>query len=347
MKKTTTLAAALAVGATGAFAGGADRSGQSIAAIFEDGDYVEFSLGIAMPTITGTLGAFESGDIAPTYTQLGFATKTDLSDKFSLGLILDQPFGADVDYADAGYPLTGTNAKFSTSAITVLGKYNVSERISVYAGPRIVTGSGNVTLVPPTAYANSYESDMDIGYVIGAAYEIPDIALRAALTYSSATEYAMTGIDIPTATLTAAMPQTVNLEFQTGIAANTLLMASVRWADWSEAHITDDLLPAPLTEFGNADTFTYSLGIGRKFSEKFSGSASIGYEKSTGAPTGNLAPTDGFWSLAVGGAYDLGNGAKISGGVRYVQVGDATTTIAAEFEDNSVLAVGLKFSQSF
>lgn len=360
MKTQLTLAAAIAVGATGAYAGGADRSGQSINAIFEDGNYLEFSLGYASPSVSGVshamFGSTPSGNMAPSYMSFGAAVKTDISDKFSLGVILDQPFGADVDYSDPGYYLSVTNAQFKATGITILGKYQATDRISVYAGPRIVSASGHYTLVAggTEAYTSTYSSDSDVGYVVGAAYEIPDIAMRAAFTYSSQTDFALDGTGAGgLGDLSAVMPQSVNIDLQSGIAADTLAFVNIRWADWSEAHITDAFVLAtpliggePLTEFGNKDTWSYTVGVGRKFSEKFSGQASIGYEKSSGAVSGNLAPTDGYWSLALGGAYDIGNGAKISGGIRYVKVGDTTTSVGT-FADNSAFGIGLKFSQSF
>ncbi|MFT6169527.1 MAG: hypothetical protein ACJAR9_001646, partial [Celeribacter sp.] len=83
MKYTTLLAAGLAVTTTGAFAGGIDRSGQSISALFEDGNYLEFSFGSVSPNVSGVqTGAFgsivpgigqSSGNMAADYTQLGFA----------------------------------------------------------------------------------------------------------------------------------------------------------------------------------------------------------------------------------------------------------------------------------
>lgn len=101
MKSLLTGAAALAVGASAAQAGGIDRSGQSVAVLFEQGRYVEFSLGTVNPAVSGVgsvfIGGGDSGDMAPAYLQFGAAYKADLNDQWSYALIYDQPFGADVD----------------------------------------------------------------------------------------------------------------------------------------------------------------------------------------------------------------------------------------------------------
>ena len=395
MKKFTGAGIALLLGTTAAYAGGMDRSGQSITALFEEGTYAEISFGSVNPDVSGvyTLAPLASGNIAPDYTTFGLAFRTDLNDKVSLAFIMDQPFGANVDYSAAGYPLAGTSAEVTSSSITLLGQYQINDNASVYAGPRIVSVEGQyrAAKLGVEAYSASYEKSSEMGYVVGAAYEIPEIALRAAVTYSSEMSFALNGsgygaAEVPNPTfdsnlpesptnprtvavpfgtavgnLTATTPQTVNLDFQTGVAANTLAIASIRWADWSEATI-DDSVAGNLTDFGNKDTYTYTIGLGRKFSDNFSGLISVGYEKAAGDYTGNLSPTDGYTSLSLGGAYTFDNGMELSGGIRRVWVGDATsyspvstttpapgnlTTPFGNFSDNSVTAIGLKLAYNY
>ena len=67
------LAAGMAVAATTATAGGIERTAQSVAPIFEDGNYFEFSIGSVQPEVTGSVAGTASGDMAADYTQLGFA----------------------------------------------------------------------------------------------------------------------------------------------------------------------------------------------------------------------------------------------------------------------------------
>lgn len=234
MKTHLTLAAALAVGATGAYAGGMDRSGQSIAPIFEDGSYVELSFGSVSPTVSGTIGAgtVPSNDMAKSYLQLGAAYKRDLNDKLSMAVIFDQPYGADVDYgaASGSYPFVGSTATVDTNAVTGILRYKLSDRFAVHGGVRILQSSGEVA-IPFYSYTMSTSTETDASYLIGASYEIPDIALRAALTYHSETDITFDTTENGSASgnMVVTMPQTVNLDFQTGIAADTLLMASVRW----------------------------------------------------------------------------------------------------------------------
>ena len=344
MKKVTTAGAVLLMTTTMVSAGGIDRSGQSVGVIFEDGNYVELGFGYVMPELTGKfMGAVDSGNIAPDYSQLSAGLKTQTTDQLSLAVIIDQPFGADVSYEEAGYPLNGSNAKVETTGVTVLARYAISDLLSVHGGLRQTTAKGVYDVTAPAVYQSTYSSDSGLGFVVGGAYERKDIALRIALTYNSEVDLALDG---SVGDLTTTLPESVNLDFQTGIAADTLLFGSVRWVAWDGFALTDSIAGDILSY--DDDVVTYNIGVGRRINEQLSASVSIGYEESTGEITGNLGPTDGFLSVQLGAAYLLDNGVEVSAGVRYADLGDATTSIiGAEFEDNSAIGIGMKVAYNF
>jgi long-chain fatty acid transport protein len=346
MNKFMTAGAALLATTTIVSAGGIDRSGQPITAIFEDGNYVELSFGSISPSVTGTAFGTGSGNMAPTYSTFGMALKTDINDQASVAIILDQPFGANVDYDSPGYLLDGTTAEVNSTAITVVGRYKINDSFSVHGGIRHLTAEGSVNL-STAPYASDYSPGNGMGYVIGAAYERPDIAMRIALTYSSAIDIELEGT---AGDLVTTMPQSVNLDFQTGIAADTLLFGSIRWADWTETVLLDTAAGALATY--DEDVYTYSIGVGRRFSDALSGAVTVGYEAAQGGESSNLSPSDGNVSLSLGGTYTMSNGLELSGGVRYVWLGDAETSLAPApfpgvFEDNTAVAVGLKVAYNF
>ena len=369
MRQIAAAASVLALCAGGAFAGGIDRSGQGIGVLFEDGTTVELSFGQVSPSISGTYagGTASSGQVGVDYNLTTFGFKHQINDKLSMALIADQPFGAAVSYPSTATfaALANTNAEFTSQGLTALARYEFSDRLSVHAGIKGQWVEMNVA-VPgggALAYSASGARDFEAGYVVGAAYEIPDIALRVALTYSSEVTHSIAtteasvatgGADITSPDTQITLPQSVNLDFQTGIAANTLLFGSVRWVDWSRTNISPDhyvntLGQSALLDY-DQDRITYTLGVGRKFNENWSGSVSVGHEAQQGGTTGNLGPTDGFTSLGVGVSYSSGQH-KISGGLRHVWIGDATSSGAGgangTFADNSAWAFGMKYSYSF
>ena len=267
-----------------------------------------------------------------------------------------------MNYPVAAYFNTGAMADLQSSSITGLLKYTMPSNVSVFGGLRYQTMSATADIpAGGAAYSISTSEDSGIGYVLGVAYEKPEIALRVALTYNSRIKHTVQSAEVSaayaaaTTATTFETPESINLEFQSGVAANTLVFGSIRWVDW------ENFLLDPLgyrTTFGDAiieydnKVITYNIGVGRKINDTWSAAVSLGYEKSNGGFSANLGPTDGNLSIGLGGSYTRGN-MKISGGVRYIAIGDAQTAIAlgtvhaADFNSNYAIAAGLKVGFSF
>ncbi|GAA0292934.1 hypothetical protein [Rhodovulum strictum] len=366
MKQVVTGFVLTAMGIGTAHAGGVERSTQSVGILFEQGTYAELSFGRFDGKVSGTsalLGpTIASGDMAPGYNTFSLGFKQALSPALDLALILDQPIGAAVDYpVGTGYPIEGTTAELDSTAITALARYRFDNNVSLIGGLRAMKTSGQANLpfvLFPNPYTLDTSSETDFGYVLGIAWERPEIAARVALTYNSAithnfdaTESShLTGGLPVTSTFKTEIPESINLEFQTGIAADTLLFGSIRWVNWTEFTIDPDEYR---NVYGNAlvfythDVITYNLGLGRKFSDTWSGAVLLGYEETKGDRTGNLGPTDGFTSVGLAATYTAGS-AKITGGVRYVDIGNATTRgLDGDFRGNSGWGFGLRVGYSF
>ncbi|MCZ4351367.1 outer membrane protein transport protein [Roseovarius aestuarii] len=348
-------------------AGGLDRTGTPIDLIFETGNYAELSFGMSSADVTGrdTLGNSIS-NVAGDFSVVGGGLKMQFTEKFSFSLIFDQPYGADVKYG--GNPATtmlgGTMATADSKALTTIFKYNITDRYSVYAGPRVVEAQGEITLSglaygPLNGYNVKFNSDRGLGYVVGTAYEIPDIALRASLTYHSAVELDLGTVQtapggVPTATppTTAKIPQSLKLAVQSGVAPNTLVFGSLRWSEWSKFQL-DTFGPTPnLADVD--DSVTFEIGVGRRFSDKFSARVSYIYEMGGSDDlVSPLTPVNGQHAMSVGGKYQINDQLSLSGGVRYTWLGNAqpetgTPDVArASFSGNHALSAGLKIGVNF
>ncbi|MDP3342664.1 outer membrane protein transport protein [Frigidibacter sp.] len=372
MRRVLMTVSATALTATGAFAGGIERSTQSVAILFEQGNYVEFSLGSVSPDVSGvqqvpltTPAGNSSGDMAGDYTTWSLAVKTALTDKLDFALILDEPIGADVDYATGtGYSYAGSTATIDSHALTGLLRYKATPSFSVIGGLRAVQTEGEVSLF--NGYDMKSKKETDFGYVLGVAWEKPEIAARVALTYNSAIDHDFRvqesvsfGALVQQNEFTTTIPQSLLLEAQTGIAADTLLFGSVRWVDWSEFKIAPPLYTQAfldnLVDY-DGDTVTYSIGLGRKFNDTWSGAITASYEDAIGGFSGNLGPTDGATSVGLATTYTRGP-MKITGGVRYIWLGDTETeatqlaypagTTFGDFKDNEGVALGFRVGYSF
>lgn len=348
MRNTLLGAATLSLASGAALAGGLDRSGQGINLIFEEGDAVQFAYSYVNPSLSGTLGGAPSGDVGVGYGLPQFGYKRAITDTLDFALIYDQPFGAHVAY-DPTYPLSNPasadqlRADAETHALTAMLRHKFGNGVSLYGGLRVQRASAEVD-VPAVAYSMTSDAATDVGYLVGAAWEKPEIAARVSLTYNSAIKQSLTlnengGIGTHTADIET--PQSVNLDFQTGVAANTLVFGSVRWVEWSEFSLSSpNYALGTLVSFSN-DAITYNLGVGHKFSDAFSGALSLGYEESNGGTVSDLGPSDGYFSVGIGGTYTKDN-AKISFGIRKIMMGDAVTDRGAIFTDNDAWAAGIQ-----
>ncbi|MGR3491834.1 MAG: hypothetical protein ACU0DW_07220 [Shimia sp.] len=215
---------------------------------------------------------------------------------------------------------------------------------------------GQFVGVGSAGYTADLEDSYGVGFTLGAAYEIPEIALRAVLTYHSAIEHDADTTEVnrltgtTTGTTTFETPQSINLEFQTGVAPDTLLTAGVRWAEWGDFDVVPPTLGSDLADID--DSWRWNVGLARRFNEQFAGSIGLTYEKDQGSTTVSpLGPNDGQVGISLGGAYTAPNGAVISGGINYTNLGNANAGVGgqavATFEDSYAVGVGLKVSMSF
>ncbi len=367
MKKIIALLGATALTATAAHSAGIDRSGQSVGILFEKGNYAEYNFGRVSPKVSGISTVYSgsanqnSGDMSADYNQFGGAVKLQFNDSLSGAIIVDNPFGADVNYpAGTTYFARGATADLNTFAITGLVRYKMPSNLSVYGGIRYQTMDAKAAVPFVAGYTVTGDKDGAVGYVVGVAYEKPEIALRVALTYNSKIKHELATSESSLAgplstTTTITTPQSFNLEFQSGVAKDTLVFGSVRWVEWSKFDITPTQYNF-LTKGGSLvayrdDRITYALGVGRRLNPNWAVSASVGYERSVGGFSANLGPTDGKKSVTLAAVYTK-DAIKITGGISYVKVGDAQTTLdntnaASNFTGNKAIGVGVKVGYSF
>ncbi|ALH94126.1 OmpP1/FadL family transporter [Acinetobacter equi] len=366
-------------------AAGLDRSGQSISAFLQPGNYAEAGFHLLDPSVKGTDNNGKTvADMGESYYFPTAAIKVQATDQISLGLLYDQPYGGDATYQVDGSDFSetalneGTKVKVRTNNITALIGYQPTENWNIYAGPVWQTVEADISL-RGVAYGGlsalgTYDIDVKqkeaYGWVAGFAYQIPEIALKASVTYRSeikhkATATETTRLPVPTFsymqdTLEAVTPQSVNIDLQTGIAPNTLAFTNVRWVHWDQFTVSPTLL-GNISEFAtqnrqdlisySKDQWSITSGIGHKFSDKWSGTALVAWDSGAGNPITVLGPTKGYWAVGAGGQYSPAEDYFIQAGMKYFWLGDADAqtggAIRGKFTNNHALGYSLKIGYRF
>ena len=296
--------------------------------------------------------------------------------------------------ANLGGSGNSTEVSVDTQSLSFIMGFQPNENLNFYAGPVYQTVKGDLSL-RGQAYSiyNGYDSNIpetgEWGWLAGMAFQIPEIALKAALTYRSEVDYdinvretipavgavALLGQNpaaITNAQGTSAIttPQSVNFDFQTGIMANTVAFANVRWVEWSNFSIqpykfgllskaVGGLVGQPngfnLVEYAD-DQWSANAGVGRKLNDQWAGNVSVGWDSGAGNPVSILGPTEGYWNTGFGIQYSPAANYFVAGGVKYFWLGDAksqsgsqtgTNQFVGDFQDNHAVAYGLKLGYRF
>ena len=360
MKKVFILTGSLIVGMTSSvFAGGYESNALSTSFMYEQAGemnaYAEVAYGSRSYDIKGTVYA-PTGSAVKDQTSTTISVKYDVTDNISVGFTNYNQGSIQLDYSEAGSALAAALpvVDLTIDARVLLAKYNLSENIGFMAGVKqtvVKDATANIFQSLPLG-ASSITGGNEIGYVYGAVYTRDDIAMRVELTAETSTDFelATTNAGIPNGTTLGSTPDYMNLYFQSGIAEDTLLYGSMRTANWSE----NQLFVYPHNNAATSsftDSTTYSLGLGRKFTDNFSGSVSLsGEPKGASASDTPLTITNGYQGITLGGKYTIDN-MSITAGYNYTQVGDVSLTptglATGEFTDNTITGFGVRVGFKF
>jgi len=191
------------------------------------------------------------------------------------------------------------------------------------AFPGMVVGESRVELT-----SNAW------GYRFGLGYEIPEIAFKAQLMYRSQTNHDATGwytntpfallsqnpfygnLDTASATASASLPQSLELNVQSGIAPGWLAFGSIKWTDWSvlqRLQVVEGIGGQQFStvRFFFSDGWTVTGGVGHRFTDKLGGMLSLTWDKGV---TGGWDVLTDTWTIAAGAAYDVNENFQIRGG---------------------------------
>ena len=368
----------VALSAGMAQAGGFELQTLDTSMMYADGNQASISYANIDASIEGyntRFGSVSNKKVVKDQTVTNLNAKFDVGDNFAFGLSTYrsgsvQLSGGNGDPAAAGNLTPIADIKLETTALLV--SYKLNDNMSLIGG--MTNNSLQDSSVKTLAGAYEIPGATEQGYIVGAAYSMPEIALRAEVMYQPKTElktkakFTSAQYSNPAAQSSVSLPDTYAVSFQTGIAADTLLMATYRKSNWSKAQITSNVAAPALVQGNPAlaatniktafeDTESYSIGLGRKFSDKLSASITYSKEEGSSTPATSLfTVSNGSEAISVGMQYTLDN-MTISGGISRRNVGDVTVDPfpaghpsagqTMKYAGNTVTSVGVKIAFSF
>ncbi|MEJ8307723.1 OmpP1/FadL family transporter [Agrobacterium larrymoorei] len=349
--------ACMAVG--GAQAGGFTRGDADTEILYEDGTVAARGGVIyvipkrSFETINGANATDD--EYSKNYAVPSFSAKARISENLSCAFTYTQPFGAKSDYGPQARATSANavrNSKFDTN------EYGGTCAVNFDVGPGQLyfLGGGFVESFDYTEEKNfgtlHLEDSAAGGYRIGTAYEIKEYALRAELMYRSQVDHEASGTFRrnpagPFAALPAelastgygSLPQSVELNLQSGIAPGWLVFGSVKWTDWSVLQTLNYQIPGLAVvnpaivnqrkNFFWQDGWTITGGVGHSFNDNVSGAVTLTWDKGVGSGADIFTDT---WTLGAGAQIKGGPGVlRVGAGLSYLTSGSQSTSKGADF----------------
>ncbi|WP_068086256.1 OmpP1/FadL family transporter [Polycladidibacter stylochi] len=309
-------------------------------------------LGFTPPTTVAAIDVSDgstTSPLTPNVWRYGFAAKFRVVDNLDCMAKVHNPWEISEQFSEnwiGRYQIDSTDAtslaidgmcayKFQLSEndnIRIFGgarAMDLSYYSTTYAHGSIITASlakQGVSL--PTSVLDprkDYKAILDfnsnsvgVGWRVGAAYELPEYALRAVVSYDSKTTVDLEGnrtieglgmIPARPGTASVTLPQSVEVALQSGVAPGWLVGLGAKWMDWS----TLDELRVDFADksfrtrvLGYSDGWTVRGFVKHQLTDKLGVGTSLTWDKGIG---GSYSDT---YNLGVGFSYDVNDNVKFS-----------------------------------
>ncbi|WP_180064521.1 outer membrane protein transport protein [Acinetobacter sp. YH12095] len=332
-------------------AAGLERSNQSIQAFFEKGNYAEVSVLQVNPNVSGkvqpvsSLGnpEFSTGDMVNKQHYFQAALKLQPHPQVSVALLFDQPFFTDVDYQfNTTHPSSEiADVEFDSNNMTALVGYQPNTNWNLFTGVSYQSFSGNLRIGTHVEnfyvdYAVHFPKDHAWGWLVGVSYQLPEYAFTTAITYRSKIKHHTNASEsfwgfpleiAPQHATTIQTPESINLDFQTGLPAQNFLYASLRWVNWQDFEIQPTQYAAMLQQVPNMNLnlidyqknqWSVRLGVAHQWSPKWITAVEGLWDSGAGNPASSFNPVDGYLGLGTGLIYNFTPKTFVISGIHYL-----------------------------
>lgn len=351
-----------------ALAGGFSRGEANTDILFDggtaniDAGFIYVSPQRSYDTISGAKAT--DGRFSDDYWIPNIAVAAHPADVFGCALTYTQSFGASASYGTQAQNAEKTNTflafgaagtNYTISKGFTSNEYGATCDVKFDAGRGKLHVLGGLFLEDFSYTAKAMTGTLtlkdngSLGYRLGAAYEIPDYAMRASVMYRSAVKHnasgnfdfsaiAMAGnggIARAAASGSGTLPQSVKVYLQSGVAEGWLVYGSVEWTNWSVLQTLNYTVGATALsdKYYWKDGWTIQAGVGHQFTDDIAGTLNLTWDKGVG--TGADIQTD-TWTVGAGARIKAGPGnLELGVGVSYLTAGSQSTANGASYNATS------------
>ena len=355
------------------FSAGVDSNGsgtQDYSFILDSGNSISINRVTSSPKLSGKFpdgSEIKNGYSSASWTQI--EAKWDYNGT-TLGLSTGTPYSPNTILLSDGI-LTNSGAKITSNETAILASRGLGNGMKVFGGIRLnqfkvrtdrpFYNPANTTLSVAQGYTYELDSGTTTGFAIGAAYEIPEIMLRASFQYNSeiAHKQAKETETIAGTAITAnpddlVAPSSMIIKLRSAITPRMLAYANWRSSKYSALQVTGNNAGGTGVEgsiYSGTSGIDYAVGLAYKVNDQINLALATtkGQSKDDGSLADILTPYQGTSANVIGGSFKVNDNVEINASYALVSFGDTNANAvvgAAPFENNkgSRVSIGTKIN---
>jgi long-chain fatty acid transport protein len=351
------------------FSAGVDSAGsgtQDYSFILDSGNSISINRITNTPKLSGKFpdgSEIKNGYNSASWTQI--EAKWDYNGT-TLGLSTGTPYAPHTILYEDG-ALTNAGAKLSSNETAILASRGIGNGMKVFGGIRLnqfkvrtdrpfATLPANSTYSIAGGYTYELDSGTTTGFAIGAAYEMPQIMLRASIQYNSEIAHkqaketeTIAGTVIAANPDDLVAPSSMIIKLRSAITPRMLAYANWRSSKYSALKVTGNNAGGAGVEgsiYSPTSGTDYVVGLAYKVNDQINLALATAKGQSTddGSLANALSPRDGSSANIIGGSFKVNENVEINASYALVSYGDANAFVvtgAGPFEDNKGTRVSI------
>ena len=356
------------------FSAGVDSAGsgtQDYSFILDSGNSISVNRVTNTPKLSGKYpdgSEIKNGYNSASWTQI--EAKWDYNGT-TLGLSTGSPYAPHTILYTDGI-LTNAGAKVSSNETAILASRGLGNGMKVFGGIRLNQFKvrtdrpfaglpANTTYSVAGGYTYELDSGTTTGFAIGAAYEMPQIMLRASIQYNSEIAHKQAketetigGTAIAASPDDLVAPSSMIIKLRSAITPRMLAYANWRSSKYSALKVTGDNAGGAGVEgsiYSPTSGTDYVVGLAYKVNDQINLALATAKGQSTddGSLANALAPWQGTSANIIGGSFKVNDNVEINASYALVSYGDTNANVVSgsgPFEDNkgTRLSLGTKIN---